>query len=468
MDRPGEFDQRAHPTLDDPVVAAVSDGIGGRLGRHAAPHRWWHPLRVLLAVTALVFALGMLQKAPCYADTWLDGEARYGQMCYSDLPYLYVGRGFVELGWPYADDAPTRARFEAMEYPVGISTFAWAAAWLTHAVHGFPDIEDRPGRPVSQLYDDPAVRSEIRGYVAVSAVLLGLAALVATWFLVRVHRDRPWDAALFAASPALLLTGLVNWDLLAVALVAAALWTWSRGRPAATGLLLGLGTATKLYPLFLLGGILVICLRERRWADLARASGAAGAAWVAANLPAYLTGPDTWRVFWTFNAERGADLGSLWLVARQAGLPLSADLVNAGSLAFFGVWCLAVLGVGLAAPQSPRLAQLGFLVVAGFLLANKVYSPQYVLWLLPLAALARPRWRDHLVWQGSEVLYFAAVWWYLGGFLDPGSGDQAGFYWLAIVLRTIGLLWLVAVVVRDVVVPARDPVLADRLPLGAP
>ncbi len=71
--------------------------------------------------------------------------------------------------------------------------------------------------------------------------------------------------------------------------------------------------------------------------------------------------------------------------------------------------------------------------MAGFLLVNKVYSPQYVLWLLPLAVLARPRWRDQLIWQAGEVLYFAAVWWYLGGYLAPGGGADAGFYWVAIV-----------------------------------
>ena len=71
--------------------------------------------------------------------------------------------------------------------------------------------------------------------------------------------------------------------------------------------------------------------------------------------------------------------------------------------------------------------------MAGFLLVNKVYSPQYVLWLLPLAALARPRWRDQLIWQGGEVFYFAAVWWYLGGYLAPAGGADAGFYWVAIV-----------------------------------
>ena len=96
---------------------------------------------------------------------------------------------------------------------------------------------------------------------------------------------------------------------------------------------------------------------------------------------------------------------------------------------------IAVLG--LVAPESPRLAQLGFLVVAAFLLVNKVYSPQYVLWLLPLAALARPRWRDHLMWQGTEIFYFAMVWWYLGGELEPTGGGDVGLYWVAIVVRVV-------------------------------
>ena len=42
----------------------------------------------------------------------------------------------------------------------------------------------------------------------------------------------------------------------------------------------------------------------------------------------------------------------------------------------------------LAAPVRPRVAQLAFLLVAGFLILNKVWSPQYSLWLVPLAVLA--------------------------------------------------------------------------------
>ncbi|HYH34665.1 MAG TPA: hypothetical protein VD814_05885 [Nocardioides sp.] len=118
--------------------------------------------------------------------------------------------------------------------------------------------------------------------------------------------------------------------------------------------------------------------------------------------------------------------------------------------------------LGLRAPVTPRFAQLGLLVVLGFLLVNKVYSPQYVLWLLPLAALARPAWRDQLVWLAGEVLYFAAVWWYLGGYLAPAGGGDAGFYWVAIGVRVVAQLYLAAVVARDVMSPQHDPVWPER------
>lgn len=447
-----------HPTQDDPVVASLSEAVGGPMGTRSAGSRWWSPLRVLLLLTALCFAVGMVQKSGCYADTWADEDLRYSQMCYSDLPYLYTGRGLSELAWPYSDDETVRARFTVMEYPVGISYVAWAASWATHWAVGSPDLAQRRGEDPGAFFGTQQGRTEIRAFVGLQAVGFGLLALLTVGLLAGVDRRRPWDAAAFALSPLLALTGLINWDLLAVVLVAAALWSWARDRPVVTGVLIGLGTATKLYPLFLLGGILIICVRRRKWLELGLVVAAAAVAWVLANLPAYLTGREQWGVFWAFNSERAADLGSLWLVAQQAtGTAIAASTINDVSWAFFAVWCLGVLVVGLRAPSTPRLAQLAFLVVAGFLVVNKVYSPQYVLWLLPLAVLARPRWRDQLIWQGTELVYFAAVWWYLGGILDPAAGGSAGFYGAAIVIRLAGELYLVGLVTRDVLRPVHDP-----------
>ena len=437
----------------------MSEVVGGPAGSHGRPHRWWTPVRVVLALAAVTLTLAVVQHVPCLKSSWSSDSIRYAKMCYSDVPYLYTGRGLAEGRWPYADSA---GRFEVMEYPVGISYLAWAAARVTQLDLSGPPIEQRRAADPGSLWGLPGMAAEINTYFLVTALFLCFFGLLATWFLARTHPHRPWDALLFALSPALLLTGLVNWDLLAVALVAGALWAWSRDRPLLSGVLLGLGAATKLYPLFLLGPILVVAWRRRELGTFGRAAAGGLVAWALANLPAWLTGREQWEVFWRFNAERGADLGSLWLVLSHVGHAVTPDTINLWSWVVFGAVCLAVGILGLAAPETPRVAQLGFLVVAGFLLVNKVYSPQYVLWLLPLAVLARPRWRDLLLWQAGELVYLVAVWTYLGGWLEGPGGEASPAYDVAILVRVAAQLALVAVVVRDVWRPAHDPVRVDQ------
>lgn len=111
----------------------------------------------------------------------------------------------------------------------------------------------------------------------------------------------------------------------------------------------------------------------------------------------------------------------------------------------------------------PRFAQLAFLLVAAFILVNKVYSPQYVLWLIPLAALARPRWRDFLIWQAGEVVYFLGIWFYLAYTTsgDKHQGLPLEGYQVAIAAHLLCTLYLCAVVVRDILLPERDVVRRD-------
>src|SRR3954462_2730487 len=279
------------PSRTDPLVTAASESIGGPLGSHARPHPWWTPVRVVLAVAALAFTVGMVQKTPCVQDHWSGSKLRYAAMCYSDVPYLYGGRGFAAGYPPYAD---TGGRYPALEYPVVIGYFAYGSALLTQALGPPADLDARALVPGADIYGQPGVSEESSRYFVVTAVLLVPFALLAAWFLAGVHRRRPWDAVLFAASPALVLSGLINWDLLAVTAVAGALWAWSRGRPVLSGVLIGLGTATKLYPAFLLGALLVVCLRRGRLPTFTRAAVAAVLTWALVNLPAMLYGFPQW------------------------------------------------------------------------------------------------------------------------------------------------------------------------------
>ncbi|MEI2821781.1 MAG: hypothetical protein V9E81_17060 [Marmoricola sp.] len=65
----------------------------------------------------------------------------------------------------------------------------------------------------------------------------------------------------------------------------------------------------KLYPVFLLGALLVICLRRPPDDGVRCGALVALVSWVALNIPAWITGMDQWKVFWTFNSKRGPDLG---------------------------------------------------------------------------------------------------------------------------------------------------------------
>ncbi|MET3961964.1 putative membrane protein [Marmoricola sp. OAE513] len=441
------------PTRDDPVATALSEVVGGPVGARGRPHSWWTPVRVLLAVFSVVFMLSLVQKYPCGQTNWSNEKVRYSKMCYSDVPYLYTGRGFAEHRWPYAE---TTDRYQTMEYPVLTSYFAWGASIVTSWMPSGPPQEVRAQTESGALWGLPGMAKEVNTYFLVTAIMLLVCGLGATYFLAGASPGRPWDAMAFAASPTLLVTGLVNWDLLAVLFTAGALWAWARGKPVLAGVMVGLGVAAKLYPLFLLGAFLIDAIRRRKPSLFGVTAVAALVAWIAANLPAMASNAEAWKLFWSFNSDRGADLGSLWLVLQQHGATVTAHTINVWSGAFFVVACGAILALGMMAKKRPQVAQIAFLVVAAFLLVNKVYSPQYVLWLLPLAVLARPRWRDLLIWQATELVYFASVWFYLGGWLAPSSGENPTVYQLAIVARLLGELYLVALVVRDIWVAEPD------------
>ena len=129
-------------------------------------------------------------------------------------------------------------------------------------------------------------------------------------------------------------------------------------------------------------------------------------------------------------------------------------LVNLLSLALFALACAAIGWLGLSAQRRPRFAQLAFLVIAAFLLTNKVWSPQYSLWLLPLAVLALPRWRPLLFWQASEAVVWVLLMLSFAG--EANKGLSVYPFINAALVRDAMVLILVSLVIRDILRPAGD------------
>jgi uncharacterized membrane protein len=432
------------PSWNDPTAARASNAIGGPIGRYAATSRAWSPLLVLLLMTAATLLLAYGEKSPCADGQWF-GNKQYTHLCYSDVIPLWGAEELDTGAVPYRD--------HAVEYPVLTGGFMWLSAEVTRAVG-------------SQMTNP----SLVLVFGVVTCVGLALCAFLVTYFTAGTVRRRPWDAAIFAASPLLIFHAFSNWDLFAMVFAAAALWAWARERPLLAGTLIGLGAAAKLYPVFILVAIFMLAIRSDRWRGFVWASVAAGLAWLAVNVPVASAYFDGWKEFYVFSADRDAEASTFYAMAQYfntggfnkgspGGYVPSGVLVAFVLLVALGAVALVVLTV----PQRPRLAQVVLLVVVAFLLTTKVWSPQYSLWLVPLVALARPRWRITLLWQASEILVWIVTLLWLSGLSDVNRAIDYGWLMTVILVRDGFLITICALVIREMWHPEFDIVRAGGL-----
>ena len=392
---------------------------------------------VLVVASLLGSMLAFASKAACWGGDWNSYLKQFQAHCYTDIYPLYFGEGLAAGKPPYLG--------HPVEYPVVIGGVMQAAAWLV--------------RPVT----DPYLRGQ--AFFDVTIGILAVCTVVAVLATAALAGPaRRWTALLVALAPGLVLGSFINWDLVAVALTAAGMLAWARSRQVLAGVLLGLAVATKFYPLLFLGPLGLLCLRAGRLRQFAVTATAAVAAWLAVNLPVMIAAPAGWARFYQLSSSRGADWGSIWYFFQTRHWPLlgttSVGVLNLLSLAVFAAACLALAVLILAAPRRPRAAQVFFLVLAVFLLSNKVWSPQYVCWLVPLAVLARPRRWSYALWQAAEVGYFFAIWAYLITVSVPGSpgGISPALYFTALLARFATVALLSGLVVADILRPDRDAV----------
>ena len=403
-------------------------------------------ISVLIAASVLAMVLAFAEKVPCRSGAWNSYAKQFQDSCYTDIYPLYYTEGLYDKQVPYTG--------HPVEYPVLIGGAMQAGAWLVRNV-------------------DAVIRG--REFFDVTVGLLAVCALAAVLATARAAGpDRRWQALMVALSPALILNAFVNWDLIAMALTALGIAAWAARRGVWAGILLGLGVATKFYPLVILGALLLLCLRAGRLKDFAKTSAAAALAWLAVNLPVFIVARSGWATFYLFSKHRGADWGSVWYMFEYFNLPkignYQLSALNEMSAAALIVAFAAIALLALAAPRRPRLPQVCFLMLAAFLMTSKVWSPQYVVWLVPLAVLARPRLWPYVLWQLAEVGYFFGIWGYLifqyridGHTFAGYQGISSGWYFALLLARFFAVALLAAYVVRDILDTERDVVRAHGL-----
>jgi len=369
-------------------------------------------LRAVLALAVLATLISFVKFSHCETTTWATPD-QYIHACYSDLPSLYSERELEKKIWPYSSDT------NSVEYPVLTGVVMYVLATLVNS-------------PIT--------------YFNLNALFLALL-FIGLVFLTR--KIKPEFGYLLPIAPAVVASLYINWDLWAIITMMLAIYWFDRKAYLYSAVAIGISISTKFLPIFLLLPIVFILWRNNQVKEILKYLATTLGVWLAVNLPVALSTPTGWWRFYKMNLERNADWGSLWLALSQLGLTLS----NLNYLA------LLLLLIGLTATviflfeikTSPTLASVAFIVLATVMVASKVYSPQYVLWLAPLAVIALKDSKDlpaFWVWQVGEIIYHIAIWQHLALVTGAHFGLSASLYGGLTLLRITTTLYLMGALIK--------------------
>lgn len=283
--------------------------------------------------------------------------------------------------------------------------------WLRdHGIFAYPGLPPAFEYPplAAVLWEPLSWLPSPRLAVFINGLLMTAAAVGVTWVLQRLARS--YDSAdlnLWVLSPALLMFLPINWDVAAVLAMVVAVVLLENQRAGLAGFALGAGTALKVFPGSLFLPLLPLMRRRHRWKWLF-----AGGLTVSIAYAAYVVAaPETWRVHLDFASSRVDYETTLWggldVALGWFGVSLPLTTINVLSLTATAAALIAV--TVWVARRRPTIAEAALLAVGAFIVFNKVFKPQYVLWVLPFAVLAHSKRLSVRVLELSAIVELVAI-----------------------------------------------------------
>jgi uncharacterized membrane protein len=189
----------------------------------------------------------------------------------------------------------------------------------------------------------------------------------------------------FMLAPAVLYSLNRNWDIWAIAPMLLAILFFERKRYNLSASLLSVSIATKFFPVVLLLPITVIFLRGKNYLALVKYLVVTLMLWVMINLPFVIINFKGWAYFYEFSAKRSLGSASFYEITSLIFESLKFSTLHFYILNISVFLLVTIYFVKLK--QIPTLVESSFFVMFAFILFNKQYSMQYIIWLTVLSVL---------------------------------------------------------------------------------
>jgi uncharacterized membrane protein len=216
----------------------------------------------------------------------------------------------------------------------------------------------------------------------------------------------------FIFTPAVLYSLNRNWDIWAIAPMLFAILLFERKNYGLSAILLAISIATKFFPIVLILPIAIIFLRQKNYLAFIKYGVVTLVSWILINLPFAIVNFKGWAYFYEFSAKRGLGSASFYEITSIILNSIEFNLIH-----FYILNITVFLLVSLfltKLKQIPNLIESSFFVMFAFILFNKQYSMQYVIWLSALAVLTisqiSKRNREsiiyiYILWQAIELAF---------------------------------------------------------------
>lgn len=281
-------------------------------------------------------------------------------------------------------------------------------------------------------------------FFTVNVLILAAFAIGTTYIIFLILRDRQSAKGeepdfsriwyLWVLAPSFIFYSTVNYDLPVIFLIVLSVYLYLKDKLYWATFWLALGMVVKIFPVFLLPVFIWRAparYRAKMIALFAAVVIALNAPYAIMDLNSWLF-PYTWQIY--SNLTTGPDQGTYWWII----YPLTGKFTGWLSLALFGslyLWFLTKMN------RMPFI-DLCLAIIIIFLLTDRIYSPQYNLYLLPFLALA-----SYVV--NRKLFYTAEIANLLILLFCFFLKDNPAYLQTLTFIRYIALAWLLIIHVRS-------------------
>lgn len=289
-------------------------------------------------------------------------QNRYGQ--FSDIGPFY-GMHFADgnHAWPFSQHTLVGSEkvMHPVEYPALTGLIMWLISFLV-----------KSGEKAALHYYYLTATFQIILF-SISAILIK-----------KLSGNR--SVYLFVLAPAVLYSLNRNWDIWAIVTMLYSIYLFDNQKFKQSAFWLAISTATKFFPLVLILPIAIKIISAKEIKKLINFLVIFVGTWLIINLPFMIINLRGWSYFYEFSYKREIGSASIFDILNLIGfeiphLKFVFYTVNVASLFFVCIYLIKH-------SRKYELQESAYLVLFFFILFNKQYSMQYIIWLTALAVLA--------------------------------------------------------------------------------